>query len=183
MTCSDRKGLFRMPDTLPISATLLELAPKFLRYAQIELGFAQESVIKYEDCLRQISKIIGNRPADSYTLEDVLELKATLLRNHRSVARQVSLLSALKRFLEFCRNQEKLPALDPVSITVPKRPRREVIYLTVDEVERFVNAIQLTNLDDKPSMPSRLGCTAKSSTCLIFKKFLSDDWTVALHRR
>src|SRR5207244_2234259 len=36
--------------------------------------------------------------------------------------------------------------------TVPKRPRREVAYLTVDEVERFVNSISLTNLDDRPSI-------------------------------
>jgi integrase/recombinase XerD len=137
-----------MPELNP-SGKLSELAPKFLRYAEVELCFARQSINKYQDCLRQIAKMIGDRPAVSYSADDVLDLKAAMLRKNHSVGRQVSILAALKRFLEFCRNREHLPALDPATISVPKRPRREVAYLTVEEVERFVRSIRLTTLRDR----------------------------------
>src|SRR5689334_9282901 len=109
------------------SASLGELAPKFLRFAEVELCFARQSILKYQDCLRQVVKSLGDRPVVSYTEDDVLELKAAMLRKNHSVGRQVSILAAVKRFLEFCRNRESLPALDPALISMPKRPRREVV--------------------------------------------------------
>jgi site-specific recombinase XerD len=130
-------------------ASLGELAPKFLRFAEVELCFAQQSILKYKDCLRQVAKILGDRPVVSYTEDDVLELKAAMLRKNHSVGRQVSILAAVKRFVEFCRNREGLPALDPGLISVPKRPRREVVYLTAEEVDRFVDSIHIVNRDGK----------------------------------
>ena len=126
------------------------LAP-FLQYAQVELRFSAQSLIKYEDCARQIQKIMGDRPVHSYTKEDVLSLKAVLLSRQLSVSRQVSILSAFKRILSYCR-EEGIEVLDPDCITVPRRPRREVAYLTAEEVERFVAAIPLTTLKDKPHL-------------------------------
>ncbi|HTU44189.1 MAG TPA: tyrosine-type recombinase/integrase [Bryobacteraceae bacterium] len=123
----------------------------FLEYAQAELQFSAQSLIKYEDCARQIQKIMGDRPMDSYAKEDVLSLKAILLSRQLSVSRQVSILSAFKRILGYCRG-EGIEVLDPDCITVPRRPRREVAYLTVEEVERFVASIPLTTLKDKPHL-------------------------------
>jgi site-specific recombinase XerD len=96
--------------------------------------------------------MLGDRPVLNYAEDDVLELKAAMLAKNHSVGRQVSILSAFKRFFEFCRDREKLPVLDPATVSVPKRPRRDVVYLTVEEVERFVGAIRLTNLDDTVSL-------------------------------
>jgi len=75
----------------------------------------------------------------------VLALKSAMLGKGHSVSRQVSILSAFKRLLEFCRGFLSLPVLDPSAITVPKRPRREVIFLTAEEVGRFVGAIAVEN--------------------------------------
>jgi len=122
---------------------LSDLVPKFLRYAEVELCFARQSIVKYQDCLRQVAKMIGDRPITSYTEEDVLELKAAMLRKNHSVGRQVSILAAVKRLFEFCLTREGLTVLDPALISVPKRPRREVVYLTAEEVERFVSSIRI----------------------------------------
>jgi integrase/recombinase XerD len=84
-----------------------------------------------------------------YGKEDVLSLKAALLSRQLSVSRQVSILSALKRILAYCRHSG-MAVLDPDCITIPRRPRRDVAYLTAEEVERFVAAIPLTTLKDKP---------------------------------
>lgn len=128
---------------------LSSFVPQFLLFAEAELQFSRQSIIKYQDCLRQIVRILGDRPVESYTIDEVLEFKASMLRKGLSVSRQVSILSALKRLLEFCRDRSRLSVLDPEAITVPKRPRREVVYLTTKEVDRFVSAIPITTLKEK----------------------------------
>jgi site-specific recombinase XerD len=154
-TCSDRKGSFCMPDDYKTDqpATLGELTPRFLRYAQLELQFAPQSLIKYQDCLRMIGRILGDRLVSSYTEEDITNLKAAMLARGHGVSRQVSLLSAIKRFLEFCSQKCGYAVLPTESITIPKRPRREVIYLTVDEVQRFLAVIPARTLRDRPHLP------------------------------
>lgn len=122
---------------------LKDVVPKFLVYARAELQFAPRSLIKYEDCLRQISIMLGDRPMHSYTKQDVLELKARMLAKQHSVSRQVSILSAFKRLLEYCRQYHGWVVLDPETVVVPKCPRREVVYLTAAEVARFVAVIPL----------------------------------------
>ncbi|MGA3028259.1 MAG: tyrosine-type recombinase/integrase [Bryobacteraceae bacterium] len=131
---------------------MCELEPQFLQYIQVELQFAAQSVAKYQDCLRQIRKVIGDRPVTAYGREDVLRLKSDMIARSLSVCRQVGILSAFKRLLLFCREQLALPVLEPDAVSIPKRPRREVVFLTVEEVERFVSSIRLTTLRDQPSI-------------------------------
>src|SRR2546430_2743719 len=139
------QGNFR--NNLPV---LSAVVPEFLLYAQAELQFAKESVIKYEDCLKHIRLMIGDKPLDTYNKNDLLQLKARMLSKGNGAARQVSILSAFKRVLQFCRDHHNWPVLDPEVIAVPTRPRREVVYLTVEEVNRFLSVIPLTTLRDKP---------------------------------
>jgi integrase/recombinase XerD len=132
--------------------TLSELAPRFLRHAQLELQFAPQSLLKYQECLRMVGRMLGDRPVHSYTEEDIADLKAAMLARGQGVCRQISILSAFKRFLEFCAKYE-CAVMPAESITIPKRPRREVIYLTVGEVHRFLAVIPTTTVRDQPHLP------------------------------
>ena len=131
---------------------LSDLIPRFLRHAQLELQFAPQSLLKYQECLRMVGRLVGDRPVNTYTDEDVADLKAAMLARGHGVCRQVSILSALKRFLEFCAKCG-YEVLSSEAITIPKRPRREVIYLTIEEVERFLAVIPTTTLRDQPHLP------------------------------
>src|SRR5438309_2060073 len=51
---------------------LSEVMPTFLRYAAAELQFAKESLVKYEDCLRQVRRIVGDKAMDAYDRGDIL---------------------------------------------------------------------------------------------------------------
>ena len=128
------------------------LAPKFLLYAEVELEFAPQSIVKYRDCLRQVGRMIGDRQVGEYSRHDILRLKSAMRAKAHSVSRQVSILSAFKRFLQFYREQEQLAVIDPAEVQVPKRPRRDVIYLTPEEVARFVDSIPLRTLAGKVSL-------------------------------
>jgi site-specific recombinase XerD len=134
-----------MAPTLPTneSTTLSAVTPEFLAFAEVELGFAQQSIIKYRDCLRQITRILGDKRICQIDQDDVLALKSNLLRRGLSASRQVSILSALKRLLFYCRDVRAIPVLDPRKIVLPKRPRKEVVYLDKDEIDCFVNGIKL----------------------------------------
>jgi len=123
------------------------LVPEFLLYAEVELRFAPQSLLKYRDCLSQIQRILGDREISGYSKQDVLSLKACMHRKGHSVSRQVSILASFKRLLLYCREERNLLVLDPELIVIPKRPRREVLYLSSEEVERFVRAIRLERLD------------------------------------
>jgi site-specific recombinase XerD len=126
---------------------LSRLAGLFLVYAEAELGLAEQTLDKYRDCLHQVARILGDRPVACYSREDVLALKADLLRRELSVGRQISILAAFKGVLAFARKECGVAALDPAAITFPKRPRREVAYLTPAEVEQFLSAVRLRNTD------------------------------------
>jgi site-specific recombinase XerD len=130
-----------------------EVSCQFLDFARVELQFAPQSVAKYDDCLRQVQKMIGDRPVTEVGSADILTIKALMLARGNSVCRQIVILAAIKRLLGFCRDQLGLPVLDAGSVTIPKRPRREVIYLTVDEVDRFISAVPIETAKGRPHLP------------------------------
>lgn len=119
---------------------------EFLSYARAELQFSIQTIQKYSDCLRQLSRLIGDRKVEEYTRADATQLKARMLDRGLSVSRQIQILSAFKRVLLYCRDELGLATLDPTHITMPKRPRREVLFLSTEEVQQFVEAIPLANL-------------------------------------
>jgi len=114
--------------------TLAEVVPGFLLYAQAELRFAPQSLVKYRDCLRQVQLLMGDAPITEFSKEGVIVLKAQLIAKSLSISRQVSILAALKRLLHYCREQLHLPVLDPGAVLLPRRPRRHVVFMTPEEV-------------------------------------------------
>lgn len=141
-----------MPTNQSIAGVLRlsEAATQFLEHARVELQFSQQTLEKYSYCLKRVERSIGDVPVTLITVADIVKLKSQMLTAGSSVCWQVVMLAAAKRLLQFCRDRLTLPVLDPEAITIPRRPRREVVYLTTDEVERFVRAIPLTTAKNRP---------------------------------
>ena len=129
---------------------LSQVVPGFLSHAKVELGFSGQTILKYQDCLRQVARMIGDLPVTRYCKDHIFALKSAMLARSHSVGRQVTILAAFKRVLLFCQGELALPVMDPELIVMPKRPRREVVYLTKAEVESFVSAVRICNEDGKP---------------------------------
>jgi len=132
---------------------LSEAARQFLDYARVELRFGAQTIEKYEYCLHRLARTIGNRRVTEVSAEDITAVKAEMLARGNSVCWQIVILAATKQLLLFCRQRLGLAVLDPGTVTIPKRPRREVVYLTADEVERFVLAIPLETSKKQPHQP------------------------------
>src|ERR1039458_6673336 len=121
------------------------LAREFLLHAQVEYSFSRESVEKYGECLKQIWFAIGGLPVCKFSQGDLLSLRSNWLARSLSASRQTSLLLSLRRFLLFCQEEKHIAlSINPSEIKPPRRPRREVIYLTPEEVEEFVATIPVS---------------------------------------
>ncbi len=124
-------------------ATISDLLPYFLVYLTHELRLAPQSIEKYRDCMSWILRIVGDIPPGEIRALHVLLIKARCAQRPVGPSRTASMISALKSFLNFCRLGVGLETIDPKQIHGPRIPKREVTFLTADEVQRFVSAIPI----------------------------------------
>jgi hypothetical protein len=66
---------------------------RFLAFATVELGFAPQTIAKYDECLRQVARWIGDLPITDLSKQQILALKSVMLsRSHiRRADRQPSI--------------------------------------------------------------------------------------------
>ncbi|HYR88483.1 MAG TPA: tyrosine-type recombinase/integrase [Terriglobia bacterium] len=140
------------PSALPSEASTLtedrqavisELLPHFLTHLQYELRRAPGTIQKYRDCLICVVKVIGDIPPAKIRAEHVLAIKAHNAKRNLSASRIQAIIVALKGFLTFCQSTVGLTVIDPSQIRLPRIPKREVTFLTPEEVRQFVSAIPI----------------------------------------
>jgi len=120
----------------------------FLEYAQYELNFSPKSVFKYKESLKWFIRDIGDKDIGELTVQDFVRLKRLMIERGAGQSRIASVVFATKSFLNYCRIFLKLSTLDPKQIRPPKRVKREVIFLTKEEIEAFIDSIGNRTLND-----------------------------------
>lgn len=126
------------------SNKISELAEGFLEYARYELNFSPETIVKYRDSLKCFARDIEDKPATKLEVQDFVRLKRLMIDRGLSEARISSVIFATRSFLHYCRDFLKLETLNPKQIRPPKRVRREVIFLTKEELEAFISTIDIS---------------------------------------
>jgi integrase/recombinase XerD len=124
--------------------TINDLMEDFLEYARYEINFSPQTIIKYRDSLRCFIKDVGDKPVDELEVQDFVKLKRIMMERGVSGARISSVVYAMRSFLFYCRDFLKISTLNPKQIRPPKRLKREVIFLTKEEIERFIKTIDLS---------------------------------------
>ncbi|MCL5423366.1 MAG: tyrosine-type recombinase/integrase [Nitrospirae bacterium] len=132
----------------PTGPKISTLVSDFLEYSRYELNFSPQTIIKYRDSLGWFIRDIGDKDISEITVQDFVTLKRKMMDRGVGPARISSVVFATKSFLNYCRNFLRLNTLDPKQIRPPKRFRREVIFLTKEEIEAFVTAIGTSSLTD-----------------------------------
>jgi len=121
-----------------------ELLEDFLEYARYELNFSPQTIIKYRDSLKSFVRDIGDKPVEQYEVQEFVRLKKLMIDRGLSEARISSVVYAVRSFLLYCKNFLNLEVLNPKQIRPPKRYRREVIFLSKEEIETFINTINVS---------------------------------------
>jgi site-specific recombinase XerD len=122
-------------------ATIGDLLPYFLAYLTYELHRSPQTIESYAHCMRLIVRMIGDMPPEKIRKEHVLLIKAGVTRRGAGPSRIACFMAALKAFLRFCQLAVGLTTIDPAEIHGPRIPKREVVFLTPEEVRQFVSAI------------------------------------------
>lgn len=118
-----------------------ELLEGFLEYSRYEVNFSPQTIIKYKDSVRSFIRDIGDKPVVHLEVQDFVKLKRMMMERGVSEARIASVVYAMRSFISYCGNFLKISTLNPKQIRPPKIFRREVVYLTKEEIERFIKTI------------------------------------------
>lgn len=124
---------------------LSEIIPLFVRHGQFELSFSPNTVAKYGESLKMVIRHIGDLPVEDINLAHITQLKQKVLLGGAKEARVASLIFPLKSLLRFCRESLELDVIDYTKVKGPKRVRREVLFLTNEEIAQFVDSIKIYN--------------------------------------
>lgn len=120
----------------------------FLEYAEYELNFSPKTIFKYKDSLKWFIRDIGDKEISNIDVADFVRLKKVMIKRGTGPARIASVIFATRSFLNYCRNFLKIETLDPKQIRPPKIKNREVIFLTKEEIEKFVGCIKTNCIND-----------------------------------
>ena len=99
------------------------------------------TIARYREALNWVIRDIGDLPLSTLNVAHVLSLRRNMDQRGCGEARIAAILNALRSFLRFCRELLRVEALDPRLIRVPRIPKRDVLYLTKEEVDQFIGAI------------------------------------------
>lgn len=115
----------------------------FLDWVRVERTFSAETISTYRRSLeRFITEADVSRPED-IDAQALLRLKRSLMNRGCSAQYIAVIVLSGRCFLRFCRDVRGLAVMDPATIKPPNRPRRQVNFLSMEEVERFVASIPL----------------------------------------
>jgi site-specific recombinase XerD len=133
-----KQGVNSLPDRRVSS-----LLPGFIKYARYELSLSPQTAGKYEECLKSAIRDIGDLPVDIITPAHFTDLKEKIFTRGAGESRIRSIVYAFKSLLSYCRNFLGISVLDPKLVKPPKHFRREVIFLTNEEIQRFSDSIKI----------------------------------------
>jgi integrase/recombinase XerD len=125
-----------------------ELVEGFLEYARYELNFSPQTIRKYRKSLQYFVRDIGDKPVEQYEVQEFVHLKKLMMERGNCETTIAGIVYAVRSFLTYCKNFLNLNVLSPKQIRPPKRVRREVIFLTKEEIEAFIKTISLNNWSD-----------------------------------
>jgi site-specific recombinase XerD len=123
------------------SLTISTVAPAFLDWTRYELRRAPNTIQRYREALGWVIRDIGDVPVTRLHIGHVLELRRRMDARGCGEARMASILNSLRSLLKFSRTVLGVPVLDPRQVRIPRVPRRDVVYLSKEEVQRFLDAI------------------------------------------
>lgn len=127
--------------------TISNTAEEYLLFLQVEKRFAQSSIVSYRSRLKCFVRDVGDIPLEEFTMNHIFKLKQILFERGNSEVFVGVCLAVCKSLLNYSKNQLLISLqINPDLITIPKRPRREVIFLTNLEIARFRESIDVRKI-------------------------------------
>lgn len=123
----------------------------FLEYLEIEQGRSQKTIANYDHYLTRIIDFGGDIEISDITAEFVRKWRLWLNRLGTNVSEEMQKntlnyhLIALRSFLKYCAKRD-IPALPPEKIELAKTVRKQVTFLSPEELDRLFTQTDTTDL-------------------------------------
>lgn len=124
-----------------------ELISDFIEHIEVERGRSQKTAENYYLYLQRLIEFAGDEPISTLNAELVRKWRLWLNRYQTADGGTLSTLTqsyhliALRSFLAYCSKRD-IKTLTPEKIELPKVRRKQVSFLSTDEVTRLINAIK-----------------------------------------
>jgi len=125
---------------------LSDLIIDFIEYIEVERGRARKTAENYHLYMERLVEFAGNIEVRKIDSELVRKYRLWLNRYVDSQGRELSRITqnyhliALRSFLKYCSRRD-ITTLDATKIDLPKVVRKQVSFLTFDEVSRLFAAV------------------------------------------
>lgn len=129
-----------------MSNYLSELSLEYLEHIEVERGRSSRTAENYGHYLERLVEFAGDIEVDKITMELVRKYRLWLNRyendngENLSTTTQAYHLIALRGFLAYLVRRD-IPSLSPEKIDLPKTVRKQVTFLTYEEVMRLIEVI------------------------------------------
>ena len=155
-----------------------ELISDFIEHLEVERGRSQKTAENYYLYLQRLIEFAGDEPISTLDAELVRKWRLWLNRYEASSGDTLSTITqsyhliALRSFLTYC-SKRGIKTLTPEKIELPKVRKKQVSFLTPEEVSRLIEAINI----DSPS-----GLRDRAIVELLFSSGLRVSELVNLNR-
>lgn len=137
------------PQTLTIDKAL----PGFVDYMKADRQYAPGTIDRYLEGIQFFSTVVGNRALSEISPQDFVALKSALQQRGAQASRIAGIVASVKSLLRYTQEVLQLPILDLAKVRGPRVPRKQVVYLTPEELARFVDVIPLQRpWSDRPTV-------------------------------
>lgn len=123
--------------------TISQALPGFTEYMTVERRFSPTTIGKYRDNVDWFRRDVGDLPLGEIRLTHFMALKSRMSGRGTRASRIAGVVFAMKSLLAYGRDFLGVAVLDLKNIGVPREPRREVVYLTEEQIGQFLAAIKL----------------------------------------
>jgi site-specific recombinase XerD len=114
-----------------------------MEYMRAERRFSTNTVERYRYNVNCFRRDVGDLLLVEIKPTHFIALKSRMNERGARASRIAGVIFAMKSLLTFARDFLGIAVLDLKNIAVPREPRRDVLYLTDDEVAQFLAAIKL----------------------------------------
>jgi site-specific recombinase XerD len=130
---------------------LSDLIMDFIEYLEVERGRSQKTAENYHLYLERLIEFMGDEKVSAITPEIVRKWRLWLNRYQNNSGEKLSTITqnyhliALRSFLKYCSKRD-IKTLTPEKIELPKIVRKQVSFLSVEEVERLFGAVDAASV-------------------------------------
>lgn len=129
--------------------TVTDTLPGFLEYLSVEGRYASTTIKRYREDIHWFIRDVGNMSLIEIRREHFITLKARMGARGAQESRMAGVINAVKSLLRYAGDVLEMPVVDLTKIKAPRPPRRDVVYLSDEELDRFLQAIPVRTWDGR----------------------------------